>query len=1296
MFHLYCKTDYGEDCYNIATTRTLTRNDKEKIHQIFSFALNDINDKSYLKNRDVIEYGYKKHLVSPWSTNASNIIKKSGITFIERVEKTQRIKKQLWKSEYSSQFDEMLHEIYTTPITSFNVKNGCINKTITIPIKELKKINSSMGLSLDQQDIDYYTKIFTEKYKRDPTNIELFDLSQSNSEHSRHWFFNGKLFIDSNQVPLSLFKMVKETLEYSKRAYNETNSVLAFCDNSSAIRGNFIPNLMPLYSDKSKIHNYDKTVSYRNEYMIDNSQMDIVFTAETHNFPTGIAPFPGAATGTGGRIRDNQSIGRGGLLVAGSAGYCVGNLNISGYELPWETKDVNYDLLPATPLKIEIEASNGASDYGNKIGEPIINGFTRSFGMTINNERIEWLKPIMFTGGIGQIRNEHLIKNKSEPGMIICRLGGPAYRIGFGGGSASSRSQDNKNSKFDICAVQRGDPEMENKLNKVIRQCIEMKEKNPIQSIHDQGAGGLGNVCKEIVEPHGGEIHLEFVTRGDKTMTDIEIWTCEYQEVNVCLVKEEDVDVMEKICKRENLIIDLIGKVIDVENIVVYGVDGNKIVDLELENILGKMPQKKYDLKKKISTLKPLSILKSETIETLCDKVFRLVSVGSKRFLTNKVDRSVTGLIAQQQCIGPSHMPLSNYAVVAQSHFSNFGAATAIGEQPIKGILSPISMADMTVSELITNIMWVYITGLQDIKVSGNWMWNIHKEGEKHALYETCKRMCDLIKYFGFALDGGKDSLSMSTTVNKKNITSPRQLVLSGYASCQDVNIRVTPELKSTESNIIFIDIAEGYERMGGSSLAHVLNQVGNEPPFLKRPQILKRCFNKIQHLIKRRLIISGHDKSDGGLMTTLSEMAIAGNIGISIELPDYCNPITFLFNEEVGIVIEVHNRYLKSVTSELRNDVIPFICLGTTNKNKEITISQKESLILSKTIDTMRTLWESTSHEIEKIQCGQNFANDEKISLIRIGNKSEKYYDCRITGDVVNFLQSRDLTFSLKQSMSNVYVAIIREEGSNGEREMAAVCKSVGFKPIDVTMSDLLESNFSLDMFSGVIFVGGFSYADTLGAASGWGSVIKQNKQVTEKLNDFFSRKDTFSLGVCNGCQLMVRLGLFSDRVSIETNKSQRFESRFSYVEIEKRNRQEKENVFFENMGGSKMGVWVAHGEGQFKIKNKFIECKDEFDSVLVPEEFPFKVVMRYIDENGKQTMDYPFNPNGSEGSIAGISTLDGRHIAMMPHPERTFLNWQAPWVPTAWQQYTYYPWIYMFYSAYHWAYKNKNKNKK
>src|SRR5512135_994229 len=639
----------------------------------------------------------------------------------------------------------------------------------------------------------------------------------------------------------------------------------------------------------------------------------VIFTAETHNFPSGVAPFPGAETGTGGRIRDVQATGTGGLVVAGTAAYCVGNLRIPGYELPWEDASYSYPNNLASPLQIEVEASNGASDYGNKFGEPVIQGFTRSFGLRLRDgERREWLKPIMFSAGIGQMDARHTKKSEPEKGMLVVKVGGPAYRIGMGGGAASSMIQGENIAELDFNAVQRGDAEMEQKLNRVIRACVELGEKNPIQSIHDQGAGGNCNVVKEIVHPAGAKIDIRKIQVGDNTLSVLEIWGAEYQEQNALLINAGDEKLFRTLCGREKVPVAVIGVITGDGYIVLYDEQNQTTPEnLELSRVLGDMPQKEFRLDRKKSALKPLDLPRNLTVRKALDRVLRLLSVGTKRFLANKVDRSVTGLIARQQCAGPLQLTVSDAAVIAQSHFGLTGAAISIGEQPVKELLDPAAMARMSVGEALTNIVWARVSGLGDIRCSANWMWAPKLPGEGARLYDAAAAMRDIMIECGMAVDGGKDSLSMAARVSKpdgsgETVKSPGTLVISAYVTCPDITKTVTPDFKAPgKSKILFIDLGHGQDRLGGSALAQVFVQVGDESPDVDDPQLLKDCFYALQELVRDELILAGHDRSDGGLATTLLEMAFAGNCGIEIDLGKQSDALAALFSEELGLAIE-------------------------------------------------------------------------------------------------------------------------------------------------------------------------------------------------------------------------------------------------------------------------------------------------------------------------------------------------------------------------------------------------------
>ena len=1252
MYHFYAKQKKElEVCFNVETKNRLTKKEDKILREILAedFVSNNLNTKSFFRKNDVtVEIGPRINVETAFSTNAVGICHACGLGKIERIEMSRRYRlteKIDSKKFIEKECDKMTETVYKKKLESFDI--GIIPENVfTVPLKEygveaLKKANKDMGLGMDEWDIKFYYNLFVNDIGRNPTNVECFQLGQANSEHSRHWFFKGKIVIDEVKMDKTLFDLVVATFEK-----NTENSLIAFKDNSSVIKGYDITTLVPSIPGKMSL------------YIKDNVKYHLVFTAETHNFPTGVAPFPGAETGGGGRIRDVQGVGKGGLVVAGTAGYCVGNLNIPGYDLSWENKSFKYPTNLAIPLKIEIEASNGASDYGNKFGEPLIQGFTRSFGMQITKkERQEFLKPIMFSGGVGQMNDKHLKKDKPQKGMLIMQIGGPAYRIGMGGGSASSMIQGENDSELDFNAVQRGDAEMEQKMNRVVRTCIEMGEKNPIISIHDQGAGGPCNVITEIVDPAGGKVDIRKIKLGDSTLSVLEIWGAEYQERNAILIRPNRVKEFQAICDRERTDCEILGKITEKGKIeLVDSLDNSKVVDLELKKILGKMPQKVFKDKKINKSFKKINYAKNLKIVNVLENVFKLISVGSKRFLTNKVDRSVTGLIAQQQCCGPVHLPVSDVAVIAQSHFNKTGVAISIGEQPIKMIIDAQAGARMSTGEALTNLVWARISNLRDVKCSGNWMWAGKLKGEATRMYEAAIATRNLMIELGIAINGGKDSLSMATKLDNKIIKSPGELAISTYVSVPDITKIITPDIKKPgKSELWFIDLGENKNRLGGSAFAQTLNQLGNDVPDIENSKNLKNSFQAVQEMIDKKIIVAGHDKSDGGLITTVLEMAFSGNCGLELDYKNNtADAISFLFNEELGLIIEVPFKEVDNMKNVLNKYNLKDISakLGLTSKSKKIKIRYNKKIVLNEGMEKLRQFWEETSYQIEKIQMNPKNAKEERKNIFIVDNPVYK----------TTFIPSKTKQTIMNKSKKHK-VAIIREEGSNGDREMASAFYLAGFDVLDVTMEDILKGIVNLDNYRGIAFVGGFSYADVFGSAKGWASTIKYNSKAKKLFDKFYRRKDTFSLGICNGCQLMGLLGWVPGKFT--HNKSGRFESRWITVEILK-----SPAIMFKNMAGSKLGAWVAHGEGQI----------NSFDENLA--------TVVYLDDKGNRTEKYPFNPNGSPRGITGLCSADGRHLAMMPHPERTFLKWQWPYMSKSndneWQA---SPWLKMFQNAREWC---------
>ena len=1266
MLHFYraSRGDF-EYCFYIETNNKLSGQELRTLKWLLSetFEPDKFSPVSVIGNGNIIELGPRMNFETAYSTNAVAICRSCGLDRVVRLERSRRYlegKDTDREAFISANHDRMTECLYSSPLKSF--MTGIIpEKVYQVSVLEggaaaLEGINDRMGLGLDSWDIDFYFDLFVNKIGRNPTNVECFQLSQANSEHSRHWFFKGRLILDGKEVPETLMQLIQAPLKT-----NPSNSLIAFKDNSSAIKGYSISTIMPSRPGLCSPFIERKAIYH------------LILTAETHNFPSGIAPFPGAETGTGGRIRDVEATGRGGLVIAGTAGYCTGNLNIPDYAIPGEDKDFIYPSNMAAPIDIMIGESNGASDYGNKFGEPVIQGFTRTFGQRLpGGQRREWIKPIMFSGGIGQMDSRHTVKEEPARGMLIIQIGGPAYRIGVGGGSASSLIQEKAREELDFNAVQRGNAQMEQKLNRVIRACIEMGDENPILSVHDQGAGGPCNVLTEIVEPAGGRIEIRNIELGDRTMSVLEIWSAEYQERNAFLISAQKLGLLQSICDREKVNLENLGEITGDGRIVVHdNDDGTTPVELDLGQILSNMPQKTFELESTKKNLRKLDIPPDLSAEDALRLVFKLPSVGSKGFLVRKVDRSVTGLIARQQCCGPLQLPVSDVAVVAQSHFGYTGAALSIGEQPLKIMVDAAAGARMSVAEALTNIVWAKISGLEDIKCSVNWMWPAKLPGEGAELLKAAKALSRLMKDLGIAADGGKDSVSMAAQVKDEIVKAPNEVVISAYASVPDIRKIITPDIKKPgKSRLALIDISGGKNRMGGSALAQALGGPGEACPDVDDPMMLAKTFKAIQELIGSGLILAGHDRSDGGLATTLVEMAMSGNCGIKIELPPSGDSIiTGLFSEEPGAVIEYDPGDEKEIIEVFSVHGISMIPLGETLEEKKVIILSEGKAIIEKDTGVLLCWWEETSDELEKHQM------DTELAMEQAGSHKRNNPDYRLSftpaGTHEEFLKQKD----------KPRVAILREEGSNGDREMTSAFYMAGFEAWDVAMTDLLSGIVTLDDFTGAVFVGGFSYADVLDSAKGWAGTIRFNPGLKDMFDKFYGRSDTFSLGVCNGCQLMALLGWVPwkgleevKQPRFTVNPSGRLESRWVTVAVNS-----SPSIMLEGMEGSRLGVWVNHGEG-------FFNCPDAgiFEKIKKQGLAP----VTFVDDTGNPTEKYPFNPNSSPEGISSLCSPDGRHLAMMPHPERAFLSWQWPWMPGDWKErLEASPWLKMFQNARKWC---------
>ncbi len=1261
---LYKKIDYNKEyCFNVESSRDLAAEEMFCLRQILAdgFIAETVSLKPFVAGERVVEIGPRLNFATAWSSNMVSICRATGLSAVSRVERSRRYR--VPENENIQVFidthhDRMTQCHYPHPLSTF--ETGIVPEAVyevDLQTQGPDGLLGIPGISMDEWDRNLYYEYFVKKQGRNPTIVEIMDLNNANSEHSRHGFFKGRQVIDGEEMAESLFDLVTATL-----TANPQGSIVAFKDNSSVVQGRTFQTLLP------------ETPGMPCSFSPSEVSYHPLLTAETHNFPTGVAPFPGAETGTGGRIRDVQGTGRGGFVIAGTAGYCVGNLNIPGYRLEWENEYPCPGNL-ASALEIEIEASNGASDYGNKFGEPLIQGFTRSFDMRLENgERWGFLKPIMFTAGVGQIDARHTEKCAEEKGMLIVQVGGPAYRVGFGGGAASSMMQGENASDLDFDAVQRGDAEMEQKMNRVIRACNEMGDRTLIDVIHDQGAGGPANVLKELVERSGGRVEIRNIRVGDPTMSVLEIYVAEYQERNGFLIRPENIERFQAICNREKVACEILGEVTGDLRFIVHDAQNDTTpVDIELDVLLGNIPRKTFEDSRCKHVLKPLKLADNLSVKDALHRVLRLVSVGSKRFLTNKVDRAVTGLIARQQCCGPLQLTVSNVAVVAQSHLGLTGVATAIGEQSIKMLVNPAAGARMAVGEALTNLVWAKIADLDQVKCSANWMWAPKLPGEGAAIYDAAKAMRDVMIEVGIAVDGGKDSLSMATKVGDETVKSPRELVISVYASVPDITRILTPDIKYIGSSLVFVDLGNGRNRLGGSALAQVYSQLGDESPDVERADQLRAAFLAVQDLISRDLVSAGHDRSDGGLIVTLLEMAFSGNCGLDIDMAGNEEVVARLFAEELGLVLEVQDGNLAEVQSVLGAVGLAAAVVGRSTTDGQIRIACDGRTVLEEKMILLRSWWEETSYQLERLQIHPDCADTEKANIFE--RKGPAYR--------LHFIPEPAPSTILDRT-DKPKVAILRDEGSNSDREMTSAFYLAGFEPWDICMNDLLAGTITLDGFQGLAAVGGFSYADVPESAKGWAATIRFNERLREMFLSFYNRPDTFTLGICNGCQLfgllgwVPRLGLEDERQPrFIHNLSGRFESRWTTVKVEK-----SPAMMLKGMEGLVFGIHVDHGEGQLYFPDAEVH-REVLAGGLAP--------IVYVDDEGMPTEAYPFNPNGSPGGLAALCSADGRHLAMMPHPERVVLPWQAHYLPENLKHLKVTPWLQMFRNAYEWCMANR-----
>ena len=1158
--------------------------------------------------------GPRANMITPWSTNAVEITQNMGINGIKRIE------------EFFSYDDEYLYDIMTNELykkLDQNIFSIEIQPEKSIEITNIEEYNKTEGLALSDEEVKYLEDL-SRKINRKLTDSEVFGFSQVNSEHCRHKIFNGTFIINDIEKEDSLFQMIKKTTKL-----NNNSVVSAYKDNVAFIKGPKVEQFSPKYSEKPSIYQ--------------NSSFESVISikAETHNFPTTVEPFSGAATGSGGEIRDRLAGGQGSIPLAGTAVYMTPYPRFENSKFGFNERKWLYQ----KPIDILIKASNGASDFGNKFGQPLISGSLLTFEHKEDNKLIGFDKVIMLAGGVGYGKLEHSKKKKIENGDLIIVLGGDNYRIGMGGAAVSSTETGKYSSGIELNAVQRSNPEMQKRVANVIRSIVE-SENNFIKSIHDHGAGGHLNCISELVEDVGGVLNIDDLPIGDKTLSSKEIIGNESQERMGLVISEKDFNKLKEICDRERAPIYKVGKVIDNGRFLVRSNSKNETaIDLELADFFGNSPKTILkDTISKFSYSEPK--LESNKIYDYLEDVLSLESVACKDWLTNKVDRCVTGRVALQQCTGPFQVPLNNCGVMSLDYKGKNGVATSIGHSPIISLIDSSIGSRSSIAEALTNIVFVPLKdALKSVSLSANWMWPANNDSENHRLYQAVEACADFSINLGINIPTGKDSMSMKQKYNDKEVLSPGTVIISAVGHTEDIDKIIQPFIYNDSGSIYKIDFSSDNLKLGGSALYQSQNKIGATAPDIKDSEYFKKAFNTIQKCIKSNIIFSGHDISSGGLIVTLIEMCLASdNYGLEINLINQ-DILKNLFSENHGIIIHAN----EEIEQILSSKGINFEKLGKVKRSNTIVINFGDKKYDFK-IDYYRKKWFEKSYMLDSIQSSEIKALERFNSLTK--NKLEfnfpKWFDGNFSPNIKNRIKA----------------GVIREKGSNSEREMAYIMDKAGFDVVDIHMTDLMSGKENLDDIKFLVAVGGFSNSDVLGSAKGWAGSFIYNENARNSLKKFFSRTDTLSLGVCNGCQLFMELGLIYPELKthpkMHHNDSKKFECQFTAVTIQKNN-----SIMFDNFENTTLGIWAAHGEG------KFVFDKKEND---------YNIVGKYHKSS------YPANPNGSSFDAAIVSSKDGRHVAMMPHLERSTYPFNWGYYPEDQRSNQISPWVYAFYNAYNW----------
>ena len=1264
----------------IESDSKLSRNDYLKLEKLLDYGPNQRD----LDNAQLFWCVPRLGTISPWSTKATDIVHHCGLEAVNRVERGIEWQIQFdTKREFTSAEKELFTALLADRMTEtllFNASqfNQIFKHSNPAPLhfvdvlesgrSSLEVANTQMGLALSDDEIDYLYNASINN-NRNITDVELMMFSQVNSEHCRHKIFNASWTIDGQEEQHSLFDMIRNTHRISPQA-----TLIAYKDNAAVIEGSDAGRFFP--NSKTQVYSYHR------------EPVHILIKVETHNHPTAISPFPGAATGSGGEIRDEGATGRGGKPKAGVTGFSVSNLRLPDCPQPWEAEQQKPSHI-ATPLEIMLEGPIGGASFNNEFGRPNIAGYFRTFEQPVETSstttngttRFGYHKPIMIAGGMGNIRPHHVNKNQIGHADKIVVLGGPAMLIGLGGGAASSVASGHSDEHLDFASVQRGNPEMQRRCQEVIDRCWAMGDDNPIVSIHDVGAGGLSNAVPEIVHDAGlgGNFELRRVLNDEMSMSPMEIWCNESQERYVVAVSASRLQEFEGLCKRERCLYCVIGDATHEQRLklsdeLLKNPSGDPI-DLQMDVLFANPPKMHRDVQTAAIEADRLNLEDIEINEAI-KRLLNLPAIADKTFLVTIGDRSVTGMISRDQMVGPWQVPVADVAVTTSSFDSYFGEAMAMGERTPLAVLNPPASGKIAVGEVITNIAAANIESISSIKLSANWMAAAGYHGQDAALYETVRAVGnELCPQLGISIPVGKDSMSMRTVWQDSNhqhtVASPVSLIVTGFAPVKDVRKTLTPVLSAKDDDqLLLIDLGEGLNRLGGSCLSQVYNATAQITADVNDPLLLKHFFEFIQVLNKENLILAYHDRSDGGLFITLVEMAFASRRGLEILLDDFKgNAKEILFNEELGAVLQINNSDRPGIEKRLKQFKLDHCShfIGHSNESNHVHISHNSDLLVDAKRSELHRQWSQTTWKMQSLRDNPQCAQQE---YDRILDQHDPGLYSKLSYDVRQDIAAPYLHLSVKPT-----VAILREQGVNSHTEMAAAFDRAGFTSVDIHMSDLLESRQSLNSFTGLVACGGFSFGDVLGAGQGWAKSILFNNKLKDEFSDFFQQTDKFSLGVCNGCQMLSAIKSLIPGAQhwpgFSRNLSEQYEARQVMVKVEK-----NPSLFFEQMQGSEFPVVVAHGEGQAVFDS---------EADLAQAQTANLIAARFIDNQGKVTQGYPYNPNGSLAGITALTSVDGRSTILMPHPERVFRTVTNSWRSDEWGEDS--PWMRLFRNARCWV---------